>query len=65
MANPRIIVHFDEEERKALFSLALAEKRDARQQVAFLVRRQLEQLGLIRPVVTGKQPEGEKSESTN
>lgn len=45
------MIRLDTHELNALNELAKAEHRDTRQQAALLVRRQLENLGLIEPVI--------------
>lgn len=47
MENPRVIVYLERDERQALFNLANTEKRDPRQQAAWLIRQSLEHLGLL------------------
>jgi len=44
---PKIYVPLDKDEAKALIALSICQKRDARMQAAFLVRRGLEQLGCL------------------
>ena len=49
MVNPKIIVYLEDDERKALFKLANTEKRDPRQQAAYLIRYALEKLDRLEP----------------
>lgn len=44
---PKIFAPLDADEAKALVKLSLRERRDPRQQAAFLIRQQLERLGLL------------------
>ena len=43
----RITINLEREERAALMQLAERERRDPRSQAAWLIRQQLEQLGLL------------------
>lgn len=48
----RMMLNFDEDELNALTRLAEAEHRDIKQQASFLIRKQLEAMGLIKSIVT-------------
>lgn len=48
----RMTIMLQQDERKALIALALDERRDPRQQAALIIRRELENLGLLRPAGT-------------
>ena len=47
---PILKIVLDVDERNALGQLAEVEKRDPRSQAAFIIRRELEQLGLLSPI---------------
>ena len=47
---PILKIVLDVDERNALGQLAEVEKRDPRSQAAFIIRRELEELGLLSPI---------------
>lgn len=56
MINPKITVYLDDDERQILFKLANAEKRDPRQQAAYMIRQWLESAGYLKPAVLPEPP---------
>jgi hypothetical protein len=49
----RVIISLRPEEKEALLLLAESEYRDPRDQAALILRRELERLGLVEPMISG------------
>ncbi len=47
----RMTINLLDEERQALYTLAKQERRDIRRQAAFLIRQELQRIGLLSPIV--------------
>jgi hypothetical protein len=50
MDSTRITVSLERTEKSALMKLAMAELRDPRDQLRYVLRRELERLGLLQPI---------------
>ena len=63
MDNTQITIALEQRERSALMKLARAELRSPRDQARYIIRRELEQLGLLPPADAADQAQKHKQQA--